>query len=127
MRNRWSQTERPGYLPLKKVRNWREGARFAFFSDFSVTWKMVVSVLVLALSFWIREWAGVLIIVLATSQMLVAEMFNTAIELLCDYVEPQRSEAIGRVKDVSAAAAAISILVWGVVMAYEIAEMAGWL
>ncbi len=125
MRNRWLQTGEPGFKPLRKLINWRDGARFAFFSDFSVTWKMVLSAVLFALSFWIREWADILIILLATSQMLIAEMFNTVVELLCDHIEPNENPRIGRVKDVSAAATAIAMLVWAVVMLYEVAEMAG--
>ncbi len=38
----------------------------------------------------------------------MAELLNTAIELLCDYVEPARAKAIRHTKDVAAAAVLVA-------------------
>ncbi len=51
--------------------------------------------------------------------MLIAELFNSAIEALCDFVEDQENEKIRIVKDIAAAAAGISILVWATIMVAE--------
>lgn len=42
--------------------------------------------------------------------VLICEIFNTAIEKLCDHVSPQFNIHVGRVKDISAAAVFISAI-----------------
>jgi diacylglycerol kinase len=44
--------------------------------------------------------------------MMIAEIFNTALEELCDYVQPEYSQRIGRIKDMAAAAASIAVAIW---------------
>jgi diacylglycerol kinase (ATP) len=56
----------------------------------------------------------------ATGLMLVAEIFNMAIEALCD-----RDERMGAIKDVAAAAAGVAIAVWELTLAYEGRRLAG--
>ena len=56
----------------------------------------------------------------ATGLVLIAEMFNSAIEALCDFIETNENEKIKVIKDISAAATGISILIWGVVLAVEL-------
>jgi len=46
-------------------------------------------------------WALVVVMV---SMVLMAELVNTALEELCDYVQPAHHEVIGKIKDVAAAA-----------------------
>jgi len=47
-------------------------------------------------------------IVIAGVVLLAVETLNTAIELLCDALHPQRDPAVGKVKDVAAAATVIT-------------------
>lgn len=42
--------------------------------------------------------------------VLVAELFNTAIENLCDFVQPNHHKQIKKIKDISAAAVLISAI-----------------
>lgn len=52
--------------------------------------------------------------------MLIAELFNSTIEVLCDFVEPQQNDRIRVTKDIAAAAAAgLSTLVWAVILIIE--------
>lgn len=47
-------------------------------------------------------------VLLAVGTVLLAiETMNTAVEMLCDRLVPQRDEAIGKVKDVAAGATAV--------------------
>ena len=46
-------------------------------------------------------WALVVVMIV---MVLMAELFNTALEVLCDYVQPEHHEAIGKIKDLGAAA-----------------------
>jgi diacylglycerol kinase (ATP) len=119
MRNKFLGTGEHGYHPLRKVRVALSGARYAVLHDFAVAYKAVLSAVILLGCFYYRQWLDFSIVFLATGLMLVAEMFNTTIEALCDFLEPQENEKIGIIKDIAAAAAGISILVWGVVLSLE--------
>ena len=109
----------PGYHPIQKLKIILSGLYVAVISDFSVAYKVVLSVPVLAFSFIFRQWVDVTLILLATGMMLVAELFNSAIEILCDFVEEREDKRIGIIKDIAAAAAGISIFVWAVTLILE--------
>ncbi len=66
-----------------------------------------------------------LLILVVTAFVLAAEIFNSAIEALCDFVETRHSEKIKIIKDIAAAAVGISIFVWIVVLAVEISRFWG--
>ncbi|MFA6242094.1 MAG: diacylglycerol kinase [Candidatus Hydrogenedentales bacterium] len=108
------------YNPLHKIRCAANGFWFAVVTDFSVAYKVVVSVVTLALAMYYAGSVDVLLILVATSVMLMAELFNTAIEAICDYFETGYDEKIGAIKDVAAAAASVCIVVWFVVIAVEV-------
>ena len=59
----------------------------------------------------------------ATALMLIAEMFNSAIEALCDFIETHENHKIKVIKDISAAAAGISILLWGTILIVELSRL----
>jgi len=123
MRNKFLGTGEPGYHPLRKLRTVYSGLRYAVLYDFSVTWKLVASVPVLVAALFLREWVDGLLILLATAIVLVAEIFNSAIEALCDFVEPRFSEKIAVIKDIAAAAVGIAMFAWLLVLAFEVEEM----
>ena len=123
MRNKFLGTGEPGYHPLRKLLTVFSGLRFAVLYDFSVAYKLVFSALLAAAAFWLREWVDVLLILFATALVLIAEMMNTAIEALCDFVETRHNEKIRVIKDVAAAAVGISIAVWAVIIVVEVARL----
>jgi diacylglycerol kinase len=55
--------------------------------------------------------------------VLIAEMFNSAIEALCDFIETHENHKIKVIKDISAAAAGISILLWVVILVVEFSRL----
>ncbi len=124
MRNKFLGTGDAGYHPLRKLRTVLSGLRYAVAYDFSVAYKLVLSVVVLAMIFALRAWVDVLLVLLATGLVLVAEMFNSAIEALCDFVEERHNEKIKVIKDIAAAAVGITIVMWVVVLAFELVEVA---
>jgi diacylglycerol kinase (ATP) len=95
------------------------GAYYAVIFDFAVAYKIVLSFFILAACFYYRQWLDFNLVLVSTALMLVSEMFNTTIEALCDFIESNENEKIGIVKDISASAAGISILVWFVVVIIE--------
>ena len=119
MRNKFLGTGTPGWHPVAKVRTVLSGLRYAVVYDVAVTYKLVLSAGVLAASFLLRAWVDFLLILLVTVLVLVAELFNTAIEALCDFVETRHNEKIGVIKDIAAAAAGLAIFAWLVVLAVE--------
>lgn len=106
--------EWPRYLRKAKViltGLWHAG------HDFNVAYKMVLSLVVLVLAGVTGEWLDLAVVAAATGLLLTGELFNTAIEQLCDVVSPSHDERIGAVKDVAAAAAGTAMVFWlGVVL-----------
>ena len=120
MRHKFLGTGEPGYHPLRKLHTVLSGLRYAVVYDFSVTYKLVLSALVLVLAFFLRAWVDFLLILVVTAFVLVAEILNSAIEALCDFVETRHNERIKVIKDIAAAAVGISIFAWMVVLAVEL-------
>lgn len=119
MRNKFLGTGQPGYHPVRKLKSVLSGLRYAALHDFSVGYKLALSAVLVAAAFWARQWVDVLLIVLATALVLIAEMLNTAIEALCDFVESRHDEKIGIIKDIAAAAVGVSIAAWTIIVAVE--------
>jgi diacylglycerol kinase (ATP) len=113
----------PGYHPVRKLRTVFSGLRYAVIYDWSVTWKLVLSAVILVLAFAFRAWIDVLLILLATAFVLVAEIFNSAIEALCDFVETRQNPKIKVIKDMAAAAVGIAMAVWLAVIGSEAGEL----
>jgi diacylglycerol kinase len=112
-----------GYNPIRKLKVILSGLQIAIVTDFSVAYKVVLSVPILAIAFFFRQWVDVSIILLAMGLMLISELFNSAIEVLCDFVEPQQNERIRVTKDIAAAATGLSIFVWAAILAIEIIHL----
>ncbi|MEO0394621.1 MAG: diacylglycerol kinase [Cyanobacteria bacterium P01_A01_bin.137] len=109
----------PGYHPLRKLNVILSGLHIAVVTDISVAYKVILSIPVLGFAFFFRQWVDFSLILLAMGLMLISELFNSALEVLCDFVEPQRNEQIRIVKDIAAASAGLSILVWAVILVLE--------
>ncbi|RTL02548.1 MAG: diacylglycerol kinase [Neisseriaceae bacterium] len=123
MRHKFLGTGEPGYHPWKKIKTVFSGLRYAIIYDWSVTWKLLLSAVVLGLAYMFREWIDVLLILLATAFVLVSEIFNSAIEAMCDFVETHENPKIKVIKDMAAAAVGIAMLAWLAVIATDAAEV----
>ena len=123
MRNKFLGTGQQGFRPLRKMRVALSGLRYAVLYDFAVSYKLVLSILVLTACFFYRQWLDFSLVLLVTGLMLVAEMFNTTIEALCDFMEPAHNEKIGIIKDIAAAATSVSILIWFIIIAIEVVRV----
>lgn len=122
MRNKFLGTGEPGFRPLRKISIIISGLRFAVLYDFSVAYKLVLSILFLSMAFYFRLWVDFEVLLLATALVLVAEMFNSTIEALCDFVETHQNEKIKVIKDIAAAATGVAITVWLLVLVMELAH-----
>ena len=111
------------YDPLKKIKVVISGFWFVFKSDFSVAYKVLISLALLISTIIYRNLVDVMLILLATGYMLSMEILNSCIELLCDFHETGYNEKIKVIKDVASVAAGISILVWATVIGYEFYQL----
>lgn len=123
MRHKFLGIGEPGYHPLRKLRTVASGLRYAVIYDWSVTYKLVLSAIVLIAAFSFRAWVDFLVILLATAFVVFAEIINSAIEALCDFVEARHNEKIKVIKDIAAAAVGISIFAWMVVILVEVGQL----
>jgi diacylglycerol kinase len=123
MRNKFLGTGEKGYRPFRKFMVCLSGLRYAVLYDFSVAYKVLLSILILAVCFYYSRWVDLLSVFAATGLMLICEMFNTTIEALCDFVEDRENEKIRMIKDIAAAATGISILIWVVVLFSELSRL----
>ena len=119
MRHKFLGTGEPGYHPLRKLRTVFSGLRYAVMYDFAVAYKLVLSAVVISAAFALRAWVDLLLIMVVTALVLVAEILNSAIEALCDFVETRHNERIKVIKDIAAAGVGIGIFVWLVVLTIE--------
>jgi len=122
-RNKFAGPDKRPYKPLRKFRVIMSGLRFAAINDFSVLYKLILSLIILVPVLVFNTALDVSLLVLATALMLAAELLNTAIESICDYIQPEFDEKIGVIKDVAAAATGIAIFAWMVVLAIELYEI----
>lgn len=125
MRHKFLGIGEPGYHPLRKIATVVSGLRYAVLYDCSVAYKLALSVVVLAGAFALRAWLDFLLILVVTAFVLVAEIVNSAIEALCDFVEERHNEKIKVIKDIAAAAVGIAILTWMIVIGVEIGRYLG--
>jgi len=123
MRHKFLGIGEPGYHPLRKLRTVFSGLRYAVIYDWSVTYKLVVSAIILIAAFSLRAWVDFLVILLATAFVVFAEIINSAIEALCDFVEDRHNEKIKVIKDMAAAAVGISMFAWMVVILVEAGQL----
>jgi diacylglycerol kinase (ATP) len=123
MRNKFLGTGQRSFHPVRKLRVVFSGLRYGILNESSVAIEIILSALVLTGCFYYRQWLDFSIVLVASGLMLVAEMVNTAIEGLCDFVEPGHNEKIGIIKDVASAAVGIGILVWSLTLLIEVLRL----
>jgi diacylglycerol kinase len=79
---------------------------------------VVVVIALAAFGFLLRmSDVEIALLVLVGALLLAVETLNTAIEMLCDYVQPERDPKIGKIKDVAAGATAVTEIGGAIVVA----------
>jgi diacylglycerol kinase (ATP) len=119
LRNKFLETGEAGYQPVRKFRIILNGLTFSVLHDASVAYKVVLSLITMGTSYYFKQWIDLMAVVIVTGLMLTSELFNSAIEAICDFLVTTENEKIGIIKDISAAATGIAIFVWLLVMVYE--------
>ncbi len=108
MRHKFLGTGEPGYHPLRKLRTIYSGLRY---------------LPILAAALVARDWVDSVLIIVVTALVLFAEIMNSAIEALCDFVETRHNEKIGIIKDIAAAGVGIAMFAWLLVLGFEVEAM----
>ncbi len=113
---------------LKSFKVAFEGLKDALLHERNFRIQVVVFIFVIVAGFTFQisrlEW---LIILLCAAIVLSAELFNSAIEKLCNHVTPEIHPLIKKIKDFSAAAvllaAIISAIIGGIIFLPKIVEL----
>lgn len=119
MRNKFLGTGESGYHPLRKIKVCLAGIAYAVRYDFSFAYKLILSIIILIGCFILRQWIDFFFILTATALVLMAELFNSSIEALCDFIETRENEKIKMIKDISAAAVGMGIVLWATIIVVE--------
>ncbi len=94
---------------IASFRHALNGLGAAIRSEGNIRVHLLATIVVVALGFALgvsaAEWAALLG---AMALVWMAELFNTALETLCDIVRPELSDKVKRVKDIAAAAVLLS-------------------
>ncbi|MDA8254790.1 MAG: diacylglycerol kinase [Betaproteobacteria bacterium] len=112
-----------GYHPLRKIRTAFAGIWHAVFRDFTVRYKLLVSLVFLAIAGIYETLFHFLFVLAVTGVMLATEILNSAIEALCDVVQPKYDVRIKHIKDMAAGATFIAIVVWYIVLGVVLYEL----
>lgn len=118
MKNKFLGTGGKGFNPIRKVSVALRGLYYAVIFDFAA-YKILLSAVLMIVFFYYRQWLDFGLVLVATGLMIVAEIFNTAIEALCDFIEINANDKIGIIKDISAGGVGISIFVWFIIVSIE--------
>jgi diacylglycerol kinase len=120
MKNKFLNTGISGFSPARKITVALKGIYLAVILDVSVAYKIILSTILMVGFFYYRQWLDFGLVLLATGLVIISEVFNTAIEALCDFVESSNNTKIGLIKDVSAGAVGIGIFIWFLVISIEL-------
>ena len=105
---------------IKSVTYAVKGFYLLITTEHSIMVQLTISVLMCILGFYLKisaiEW---MLQILAIGLVLTAESLNTAIEAICDYIQPNFDKKIGFIKDIAAGAvtfAALTAVVIGAII-----------
>ncbi|MBD78596.1 MAG: diacylglycerol kinase [Crocinitomicaceae bacterium] len=92
------------------------GLRILIANEHNARIHLVAAVLAIILSYWLSisaiEWIAV---VLCIGWVFMAELFNSAVEYLADFVCGEHNEVIGKVKDLAAGGVLVSAIASAIV------------
>ncbi len=102
-----SETNKNSFVKgrIRSVKFAAKGAWILVTQEHSIIAQVIIGLVVTAIGFFVgltpTEW---LFQTFAIGLVIVAESANTAIEYLCDYIQPNFDKRIGKIKDIGAGA-----------------------
>ncbi len=108
-----------GFSIKKRIQSFRyafRGVQQFIKNEHNVWIHLIIAILVviagLFFSLTITEWT---IVIIAIAMVLAAEAFNTAIEVLVDFISPDYHKKAGKIKDIAAGAVLITAIASAIV------------
>ena len=90
---------------IDSIRYANQGLRYFFKHDTHAKIHLLASICIITVGFILHfSWVSWVLVILCIGLVFAAEMFNSAIEKLCDKVEPDQHPQIKIIKDLAAAA-----------------------
>ena len=97
---------------IKSIKYALKGLWLLITTEHSIMVQLGIAVLMTIVGFWLEisklEW---ILQIFAIGLVLVAESLNTAIEKLCNYIQPEYDKKIGFIKDISAGAVSFAAII----------------
>ena len=88
------------------------GISIAFKSEWNFKFHFLAAIAAITLAFYIDLNSVEFSIILISIGLVISmELINTSIEYLCDFIHPEKHDAIKKIKDISAAAVLISSII----------------
>lgn len=107
------------YHPIKSFGYAFEGLFLAFWREISVRIQFGLMIFLVIFCFWNKHFLLSLSHFLLGGMIIGFEIQNSAIELICDLVEPNQNQVVKIIKDLSSGAVLCVALVWLVVIFYS--------
>lgn len=96
---------------LKKYQLWIEGLSYAFAKDNNLVIQIIIITSVLVgLEVFLESWELIKQTILFGVTIIILELINTTIELICDFMEPKWNVHIKRIKDIGSSIVALAII-----------------
>jgi diacylglycerol kinase len=102
------------------------GVEYAVVRDQRVRYKVIISIVFLLVALLFDDWLHFLVLLAVTGLMVVAEVFNSAIAALCDYVQPRYDTLVSSIKDMALAASWVAVFIWTaniLIVLYELVHL----
>jgi undecaprenol kinase/diacylglycerol kinase (ATP) len=88
------------------------GVKYAFKSEWNLRFHLIAAIVSILLAYFLKlNRLEISIVLLCIGLVISMELINTSIEYLCDFIHPEKNDAIKKIKDISAAAVLISSIV----------------
>jgi hypothetical protein len=71
MRNKFLGTGEPGYRPIRKFLVILNGLKFSVLHDYSVAYKVVLSIITMVTSYYFKQWIALMAILIVTGLMTI--------------------------------------------------------
>jgi undecaprenol kinase len=117
-----------GHSFIKRMGYALHGLKLTVVREQSFRFHLLAAAAVALVLWWTRAaafwWA---VMALTVGLVMVAELFNSALETLADHLHPQRHPEIGAAKDMAAGAVLVASLIALVVAVAFVLDWVGWL
>ena len=111
------------YHPIRNQMYAIRGFYDALMFEKSLRIQLGLGILSIGVSIWQQSYLMTFLNFMFAIIVISGEMFNTALERLCDLVQPERDERVRIIKDIAAAAVLTLAVGWGSLMIIQFASI----